>query len=239
MRPVSLAIPRLNPRLVMPLATSVTDCALVDAAPRPADYALALDCRNPASYARPRGGSRNGSAWDARARGYGASAAARVDGVRHAESDVGRDRGRPPERARLPNRLGPELRGNASDVRLERRRLAGNVHAPGRQLPVQGRAQRLLDRELRAARRTRRPERPAGRARWPSEVLLRPQDPLDHGQREHAGPGRGGQLPVRARLPRRLAARLPALLARGSGRRRDGDVRDDGAPRRLVRGEGW
>ena len=70
------------------------------------------------------------------------------------------------------------------------------------------------------------------------QVLLRPQDPLGDGQQELGDRRRAGQLPVRARLPRRLGSRLPALLARGPRRRRHLHVRDDGAARRLVRDEG-
>ena len=47
-----------------------------------------------------------------------------------------------------------------------------------------------------------------------------------------------GQLPVGARVPRRLAARLPALVAGGSRRRRHLQLRDDRASGRELRGEG-
>ncbi len=49
---------------------------------------------------------------------------------------------------------------------------------------------------------------------------------------------RPGQLPVRARLPGRLAAGLPALVAPGPRRRRHVHVLDDGASRRRLRGQG-
>ena len=77
---------------------------------------------------------------------------------------------------------------------------------------------------------------PLDRARRAGQVLLRPQDPLGHRQQELGDRGRARQLPVRARLPGRLGSRLPALVARGSRRRRHLHVRDDRAAGRLVRG---
>ena len=69
----------------------------------------------------------------------------------------------------------------------------------------------------------------AGRHR---EVLLRPQDALGRRTTSLVGDrGRARQLPVRARLPRRLGARLPAVVAAGPRRRRHLHVRDDGASR--------
>ena len=76
-----------------------------------------------------------------------------------------------------------------------------------------------------------RREHPAQpRRRRERQVLLRPQDPLGDGQQELRDRGRAGQLPVRARLPRRLGPELPPLVAPGPRRRRHLHVRDDGAP---------
>ena len=47
-------------------------------------------------------------------------------------------RRQPPVRARLPRRLAARLRQHPSDLRLHRRRLAGDLQHPGRQLRVQG-----------------------------------------------------------------------------------------------------
>ena len=157
-----------------------------------------------------------------------------------ARSDVGDGRRRSAVGGGLRGRLGSGLRGDASHLRRGRRRLAGNVLAPGRQLRVQGRAQRLLGRELRPPRRVLNGANiPLNLgAATQRQVLLRPQDPLGHRQPQHADPGRGRELPVRARLSGRLAARLPALVARGPGRQRHCDLRDDRAPGRVVRREG-
>ena len=138
-------------------------------------------------------------------------------GLAHAEPDVGHDRRLAAVRGRLRRRLGSRLRGDAPHLRRRRRRLAGHVHAPRRQLRVQGRAEQRLGRELRPARGVERREHPARPSpRRERQVLLRPQDPLGHRQQELGDRGRARQLPVRARLPRRLGARLPALVARGS-----------------------
>ena len=95
------------------------------------------------------------------------------------------------------------------------------------------------DRELRAPRRPGRRQHPAQPAiRHERQVLLRPQEPLDHrqpGLDDRRGPG---QLPVRAGLLRRLGSGLPAVLAAGHRRRRHLHVRDDRAAGRLVRGQG-
>ena len=76
--------------------------------------------------------------------------------VAHPGPDVRDGRRRPPVRARLPRRLGPRLRCDPSHLRRGRRRLAGHVQRPGRQLAVQGRPQRRLGRELRPPRAARR-----------------------------------------------------------------------------------
>ena len=156
-------------------------------------------------------------------------------------------RTRPPSRSparssrrpAAPGDWDPALRGHASHLRRGRRRLAGHVHAPRRQLRVQGRAQQRVGRELRPARgrrtaRTSRSTAPGG----PRQVLLRPQDALGDRQQELGDRRRAGQLPVRARLPGRLGSGLPALVAPGSRRRRDLHVRDDRAARRRLRDQG-
>ena len=114
----------------------------------------------------------------------------------------------------------------------------GTFSGPGRHLGVQGGAQRHLGRELRRERDPQRGEhRPLARRRNAGEVLLRPRDALDDEQPQRDDCDRAGQLPERARLPRRLAARLPALLAAGSGRRRDLPVLDERDPARQLRGQ--
>ena len=158
---------------------------------------------------------------------------------RHAGSDRRDDRGQPAVGAGLPRRLAAGLRGDAPRARRGRRGLAGDVHGPRRELGVQGAAERLLGRELRSERAAERAERPARpRHRRRGEVLLRPRDALDHGQRQLRHRGGAGQLPVRAGLPRRLGSGLPQVVAPGSGRRRDLRLHDQRAPRGRLRGEG-
>src|SRR6266536_1127036 len=73
----------------------------------------------------------------------------------------------------------------------------GSWTVPAGQLRVQGGAQWLVDRELRSARDARRRERSAQPVNHEQrQVLLRPQDPLDHRQQERADRGRPWQLPV-------------------------------------------
>ena len=119
-------------------------------------------------------------------------------------------RRQPPVRARLPRRLGPGLRRDAPDLR-RRTTTSGRapVTRPGRHLRVQGRAQRRLGRELRRQRRARRRQHRRSTSAPPTsrEVLLLPRDPLGHRQRQLGHRDRPGQLPVRARLPRRLGSR--------------------------------
>ena len=139
----------------------------------------------------------------------------------------------------MPGRLGSCLRGHASGLRRERRRLAGDVHASRRHLRVQGRAQRRVDGELRPARAVGRGEHPAEPAvGGRGQVLLRPRVALGHRQQELGDRRRAGELPVRARLRGGLGSHLPALVARGPRRRRHLHVRDDGAAGRLLRDEG-
>ena len=91
-----------------------------------------LDCWSGWSYARARARRGDAPVCAARARGCGIRAAARVNGLEHAQPDVGHDRGRPPVGAGVRQRLGPDLRCHALDVRRGRRRLAGDLFAPGR-----------------------------------------------------------------------------------------------------------
>ena len=114
----------------------------------------------------------------------------------------------------------------------------GTFTLPGRRLRVQGRAQQRVGRELRPACRAGGANIPLAAPGGAGQVLLRPQDPLGHRQQELGDRGRAGQLPVGARLPRRLDARLPALVARGSRRRRHLHLRDDRAAGRVVRDQG-
>ena len=159
--------------------------------------------------------------------------------VAHAGADVGDDRRQPAVGARLRRRLGSRLRGGAPHLRQRRRGLAGNLERSRRQLRVQGCPEQQLGRELRRERGAgwlqHRAHPRGGRER---EVLLRPRDPLGDEQQEHHDRNVRRQLPVRARLPGRLAARLPALLAPGSGRRRHLHRLDDRDPTRVVRGQG-
>ena len=84
----------------------------------------------------------------------------------------------------------------------------------------------------------RRRRHPARRSRRTGDLLLRPRHALGHQRRPGTDRHRAGQLPVRARVPGRLAARLHAVVAAGPRRRRHVDVVDDGDPRRLLRGQG-
>ena len=71
----------------------------------------------------------------------------------------------------------------ASGLRRRRRRLARHVPGARRQLGIQGGDQRLVRRELRPPRPTEWPQHPAQPGvRRVRQVLLRPQEPLDHRQ---------------------------------------------------------
>ena len=141
--------------------------------------------------------------------------------------------------ARLPGRLGSRLCRHAARLRRGRRGLAAILRRARRLLGVQGAAERRLGRELRRQRGARRREHRAQPARGPErQVLLRPRDALDHGQRHLDDRSRARQLPVRARLSRRLGPELPPLVAAGSGRRRHIPLLDDGAARGELRGQG-
>ena len=132
----------------------------------------------------------------------GSCVRAPAGGCGDAEPDVGHDRRVAAVRGGLRRRLGSRLRRDPSDLRRERRRLAGDVRTARRELRVQGGAQRLLGRELRPARRIERREHPAqSRLERERQVLLRPQDPLGYRQPEREDRGGGRELPVGARLP--------------------------------------
>ena len=95
-----------------------------------------------------------------------------------------------------------------------------------------------MGRELRRRRciqRVRHPLRPSRRA---GHLLLRPWHALDHQRR--AGPDHHSarQLPVRARLPRRLGPGLHAILAAGLGGRWHLHVHHNPAAGGCVRGKG-
>ena len=120
-----------------------------------------------------------------------------------------------------------------------RRRLAGQLLGPGRELGVQGRPQRRVGRELR--RSTRSPDGaniPLNLAAAATrQVLLRPRDALGHRQPEAASRSR------RAASSPSSAARAtgsPTACAPGSRtrRRRHLHVRDHGAPRGHLRDQG-
>ena len=174
-----------------------------------------------------------------RRHGRGLALRRALDRHERARAGLGDHRGLAPVRGGLRGRLGSGLPADAPHVRRLRRRLAGDVLAAAGRLRVQGRAERLLGRELRPERAGERREHPAPACRTDErEVLLRQREPLGHRQRRLDDRGGRGRLPVRARLSGRLAARLPPLVARGPGRRRHVHVRDHRAPGRVVRGEG-
>ena len=136
-------------------------------------------------------------------------------GARH----DGRPRRQPPGGARLPGRLAARMRGHRADPR-GRRRLARRLHRARRQLGVQGRPERHVGRQLRGRRGLERREHRADAGRRDrGAVLLRRHDPLGHEQPQRDDRHGGRQLPERDRLPGRLGARLPALVAPGHRRR--------------------
>ena len=164
----------------------------------------------------------------------GARPAAGRDRLEHAQPVLGDDRRLAPVASSAARATGIRPARHAPDLRRERRRLAGDILAPGRQLRVQGRAQQLVGRELRPARGAERREHPA-RPRRRADVKFY-YDHKTHWVTDNQSSRdrrRGGKLPVRARLPGRLGSELPALVARGSGRRRHLHVRDDGAAQRA------
>jgi hypothetical protein len=160
-------------------------------------------------------------------------------GVPHPTPHRGRPRRQLPVGAGMSGRLAAGLPRDPARLRRRGRRVAGDLHRPGRQLGVQGGARRKLGRELRAPRDARRSQHPAraGRRRA-GEVLLRPRDPLDR-RRPHLGHRRGaGELPVGARLRLGLGPGVPALLAAGPGRRRRLHLPHARATSRELRGQG-
>ncbi len=132
-------------------------------------------------------------------------------------------RRQPPVRARLLRTTGsPTAPRPISTFDADRRRLAGHLQRPGRQLGVQGAAQRLAGTRTTAPTpRPTAPNIPLSLAA-PGDVKFY----YDHDthwvtrQPERGHRRRPRQLPVRAGLPGRLAAGLPALLAPGPRRRR-------------------
>ena len=140
----------------------------------------------------------------------------------HARTGHGRRAGQPPERARLPGRLAARLREHGPGVRRGRPGVAGDVRR-ARRAPWEYKAALNGGWDenygLNAVRGGANIPLSLARAGG-GEVLLQPPDALDHRQPQLGDRGGPGQLPERARLPRRLAARLPALLAPGPRRRR-------------------
>ena len=73
-------------------------------------------------------------------------------------------RRQPAKRTGLPGRLAAGLRGDPPGVRCRRRRLAGSIQRPGRQLGIQSPAQRCVGRKLwRQCHPRRRQYRPVAR----------------------------------------------------------------------------
>ena len=129
----------------------------------------------------------------------------------------------------MPGRLGAGLRGNRPDS--GRRRLRSHVHGAGG------------DWEYKVALNHSWDENYGANSAHGHNILLslarRGTVKFDYDHKTHwvtdnrqrADRHGAGQLPVRARLPRRLAARLPALVAPGPRRRRHLHVRDAPASR--------
>ena len=148
------------------------------------------------------------------------------------------DRRQPPERARLRRRLGPGLRGDPPDATTPTT-TSGRARStvPAGDWEYKAALNDSWDENYGAQRRAGRRQHPAQPRRADRrQVLLRPRQPLGHRQRHVGHRRRARQLPERARLPRRLGAGLPALVAPGPRRRRHLHVRDDRAPGRHLRG---
>ncbi len=139
-------------------------------------------------------------------------------GEPHIVADRGDRCRQPAVGARVPGRLAAGVRADAAHLRHCGHHLAGHVRRPAGELGVQGRPEQHLDRELRAQHGARQHPVERGR-RKPDEVLLRPHDPLGDQQPEFGDRDGRRELPGRARVPGRLAARLPAIVAPGPGRR--------------------
>ena len=115
----------------------------------------------------------------------------------------------------------------------------GDFTRARRQLGVQGRPERHLGRQLRGRRGIERREHRADAGRRDrGAVLLRRHDPLGHEQPQRVHRHGGRQLPERDRLPRRLGARLPALVAPGHRRERRLHLRHGRHPGRRLRVQG-
>ncbi len=153
-------------------------------------------------------------------------------------ADRPRDGARQPQlRDGLRGRLGSRLRGREAHA-ARRRHLRGHLRRARGRLRVQGRAQRQLGRQLRRERRARWRQHHLHPRRRTDHVLLEPdhQGRLVHRRRPHGDAAR--QLPVRGRMPRRLAARMPRLAHAGRRQGRRLHVVDVVHSRRLLRGEG-
>ncbi len=121
------------------------------------------------------------------------------------------------------------------------RRLVGDIHPPGRRLPVQGRHERRLGaRELRRRWRSQRRQHllAGDRGGERGDLLVRPRDALGHREPTDAHRHRGRELPVRAGLPGRRVAGLPTELVAGSRRQWCVHLCDGVHPGRQLRGQG-
>ena len=152
----------------------------------------------------------------------------------HARPGQRDDRRRPAVRAGLRRRLGPGLRRDPPDLRRRRHVWQGTFSVPAGGWQYKAALNNAWDENYGATPPGRR-QHPARPGRRPErQVLLLTRDPLGHRQRDAGHRVGARQLPVRAGLPRRLAARLPPLVAPGPRRRRDLHLLDDRASRRAA-----
>ncbi len=122
----------------------------------------------------------------------------------------------------------PDCAAQPARLRRGRRGLAGHAsRCPAGSYEYKAALNDSWDENYGANAQRERSQHPAEpRRRGGGQVLLRPRDALGHEQRELGHRHGAGQLPERARLPGRLAAGLPALLAAGPRRRRHLHLRD-------------
>ena len=142
--------------------------------------------------------------------------------LRHSRAHARGGAGQPPERAGLPGRLAAGCAATAPHVRRRRRRLAGDVHVPAGSWEYKAALNGSWD-ENYGANAQRNGANIGARASAPRPPVKFYYSHETHwitDNRNAVIAVAPGQLPERARLPGRLAARLPALLAPGPGRRR-------------------
>jgi len=146
--------------------------------------------------------------------------------VGHAGPGVRDHRGLVAVRGGLLGRLAACLRGDAPDVRRRRRRLAADVRRAGGILRVQGGARRQLDENYGLNAQPNGSSVPLNLAA-PAAVKYY-YDTRRTGSPTTATPSSRWRRAAtsRAGVPRRLAAGLPAVVARGPRRRRDLHVLD-------------